>query len=175
VGGQGACIHLGAAVSLKLVEKALDPPQRDLLRDLGGILGKHNFYLAGGTAVALLFGHRKSVDLDWFVADPFDFQDALVQELRDHGFEVERVRVDVETLHAVIRGGSGPFSGLSLSASRAFGAARRLGFSRGRGRRSGMHEIGRRRSKRGQEGLSGPSRLVSKLETPSHHPTALFP
>jgi len=25
-----------------------------------------DFYLAGGTALALQFGHRKSIDLDWF-------------------------------------------------------------------------------------------------------------
>ena len=29
------------------------------------------FYLAGGTALALELGHRKSEDLDWFSAEPF--------------------------------------------------------------------------------------------------------
>lgn len=29
-------------------------------------------YLAGGTALALILGHRQSVDLDWFCADHFD-------------------------------------------------------------------------------------------------------
>lgn len=30
-----------------------------------------NFYLAGGTALALLLGHRESIDFDWFTKDPF--------------------------------------------------------------------------------------------------------
>lgn len=31
-----------------------------------------DFYLAGGTALALQYGHRKSVDLDWFNQKSFD-------------------------------------------------------------------------------------------------------
>ncbi len=31
-----------------------------------------NFYLAGGTALALQFGHRKSIDLDWFSQKDFN-------------------------------------------------------------------------------------------------------
>ena len=30
------------------------------------------YYLAGGTALALHIGHRKSVDLDYFIASPID-------------------------------------------------------------------------------------------------------
>ena len=41
--------------------------QRGALRLLGPSTADHNFYLAGGTAVALHLGHRRSVDLDWFV------------------------------------------------------------------------------------------------------------
>ena len=31
-----------------------------------------DFYLAGGTALALQYGHRKSVDLDWFKKESFN-------------------------------------------------------------------------------------------------------
>ncbi|MBI5230071.1 MAG: nucleotidyl transferase AbiEii/AbiGii toxin family protein [Candidatus Magasanikbacteria bacterium] len=31
-----------------------------------------NFYLAGGTALALYYGHRQSVDLDWFSQKPIN-------------------------------------------------------------------------------------------------------
>ncbi len=41
-----------------------------------------NFALAGGTALALLLGHRISVDLDLFTTDRFD-SDALFEHLRD--------------------------------------------------------------------------------------------
>jgi hypothetical protein len=40
-----------------------------------------NFYLAGGTALALHLGHRRSVDLDFFNAQPF-LEDALIAKLK---------------------------------------------------------------------------------------------
>ncbi len=33
---------------------------------------KEEFFLAGGTGLGLRFGHRRSRDLDWFTARPFD-------------------------------------------------------------------------------------------------------
>lgn len=39
------------------------------------------FYLAGGTALALYFGHRRSVDLDFFSDELFD-QEALLQKIQ---------------------------------------------------------------------------------------------
>lgn len=39
-----------------------------------------SFYLAGGTALALYFGHRTSIDLDFFSIDKFN-PDALQEEL----------------------------------------------------------------------------------------------
>jgi len=35
---------------------------------------KKNFYLAGGTAIALLLGHRKSIDFDFFTSEPIHSQ-----------------------------------------------------------------------------------------------------
>lgn len=32
---------------------------------------KNQFYLAGGTALAIHLGHRQSIDLDWFSREPF--------------------------------------------------------------------------------------------------------
>lgn len=48
------------------------------LRDVGVL---ENFYLAGGTGLALQFGHRLSNDLDFFAADHFN-EDALVQRMQ---------------------------------------------------------------------------------------------
>ena len=39
---------------------------RDVLRFIGGCPFARRFYLAGGTALALRLGHRRSVDLDFF-------------------------------------------------------------------------------------------------------------
>ncbi|HXV61650.1 MAG TPA: nucleotidyl transferase AbiEii/AbiGii toxin family protein [Vicinamibacteria bacterium] len=41
------------------------------------------FYLAGGTGLALRYGHRRSVDFDFFSLEPFE-EDALLTSLRKH-------------------------------------------------------------------------------------------
>jgi len=46
---------------------------RSLLGELGRTTWMASFYLAGGTALALQLGHRRSIDLDFFTAiDPLD-------------------------------------------------------------------------------------------------------
>jgi predicted nucleotidyltransferase component of viral defense system len=50
----------------------------------------NNFYLVGGTALALWIGHRKSVDLDFFIHQDFDSQSvafALEKELSAKSIE----------------------------------------------------------------------------------------
>ena len=49
-------------------------------RTLGSLPTLRSFYLAGGTALALYLGHRRSVDLDFFNAQPFD-EEALIAAL----------------------------------------------------------------------------------------------
>ncbi|MFQ5340471.1 MAG: nucleotidyl transferase AbiEii/AbiGii toxin family protein [Anaerolineae bacterium] len=46
--------------------EAITPQMRDLLRFIGQQPFAQRFYLAGGTALALRLGHRRSVDLDFF-------------------------------------------------------------------------------------------------------------
>ena len=61
-----------------------------------------NFYLAGGTGLALHFGHRRSEDLDFFSPEPVD-ADALIQEMQTlSDFSV--VAKAAETLHATVQG-----------------------------------------------------------------------
>ncbi|MBU1176962.1 MAG: nucleotidyl transferase AbiEii/AbiGii toxin family protein [Patescibacteria group bacterium] len=50
-----------------------------------------NFYLAGGTALALQFGHRKSIDLDWFNKNSFD-----TQKLRKELSKIGQVVIEAE-------------------------------------------------------------------------------
>ncbi len=49
----------------------LNAEQKSNLELLGKIPEIKNFYLAGGTALALQIGHRYSVDLDFFIAQKF--------------------------------------------------------------------------------------------------------
>jgi predicted nucleotidyltransferase component of viral defense system len=57
--------------------EVMSPQVADTAERLVGLEALRNFYLAGGTALALHLGHRRSVDLDFFSADSFD-EDALV-------------------------------------------------------------------------------------------------
>lgn len=64
------------------------------------ILG--SFYLAGGTGLALYLGHRRSVDLDFFLDEDFD-EDAMVQKVqRLEGFSL--VAKSPGTIYAHIHG-----------------------------------------------------------------------
>lgn len=61
----------------------LDETRRKLIPQLG-FLAPLNFYLAGGTALALHYGHRTSVDFDFYTAT--DLRDVLplLTELQQH-------------------------------------------------------------------------------------------
>jgi predicted nucleotidyltransferase component of viral defense system len=65
---------------------------------------QRQFYLGGGTALALYLGHRHSIDLDWFtqerIADPL----RLAQDLRDEGVSFITGRIERGTLHGSVSG-----------------------------------------------------------------------
>ena len=61
----------------------------------------HGFYLAGGTGLALQFGHRLSLDLDFFATEPFH-EDAFLQRVQTlAGFALWSKAPS--TLHATIQ------------------------------------------------------------------------
>lgn len=59
-------------------------------------------YLAGGTALALMLGHRQSVDLDWFYAHQFD-PEQLARQLSSLE-EFETSEAAKGTLHGIFCG-----------------------------------------------------------------------
>ncbi|MCI0696669.1 nucleotidyl transferase AbiEii/AbiGii toxin family protein [candidate division KSB1 bacterium] len=64
-------------------ENILNPEQKSNLELLGKIPEIEQFYLAGGTALALQIGHRYSVDLDFFTARKFSTS-KLLKKLLAH-------------------------------------------------------------------------------------------
>jgi predicted nucleotidyltransferase component of viral defense system len=62
----------------------------------------NNFYLAGGTALALQFGHRKSIDLDWFSPKPFSTK-KIKESLKKIG-ELEVDSEQKDTLNCRLNG-----------------------------------------------------------------------
>lgn len=80
----------------------LTPVQLEVLRNVGKVVSKRAFYLAGGTGLAIYFGHRQSVDLDWFtesvLPDPLRF----AQTLREEGIPIETENFEEGTLHGSV-------------------------------------------------------------------------
>ena len=62
----------------------LDKPRQSLLKRLCKNPPLEGAYLAGGTALALLYGHRESEDFDWFLPENFD-PGSLAFRLKDFG------------------------------------------------------------------------------------------
>ena len=66
-----------------LHQETVEPETLDLLKKLMQIPGLNQFRLVGGTALALIFGHRKSIDLDLFSDKPFE-RDSILEQLRNN-------------------------------------------------------------------------------------------
>ncbi|HNQ67602.1 MAG TPA: nucleotidyl transferase AbiEii/AbiGii toxin family protein [Bacteroidales bacterium] len=87
-----------------LQTQAVSPNTLELLKKLQSLNELKKFRLVGGTALALLFGHRLSVDLDFFSYDtplPEQFQAIL----RKEGIQIENVslsnRINIFNLNEV--------------------------------------------------------------------------
>ncbi len=81
----------------------LSDPQRRALASLDNPLAGTDFYLAGGTALSLQVGHRRSVDFDWFIAR-FEEPEALFQRLKSFKIDFQVQSVSLETAYLTIEG-----------------------------------------------------------------------
>lgn len=72
------------------------------LVDLERIPVVARFYLAGGTGLALHLGHRRSVDLDFFLGEDFDVEPLIQRVQQLEGFSL--VSKSPGTIYANIRG-----------------------------------------------------------------------
>ncbi len=80
--------------------EALDEKRQALLPALGAF--KKDFYLAGGTALALQIGHRVSVDFDFFTEKDFETGDLYERVQKVFG-PVPRTQESSGTLAIVVR------------------------------------------------------------------------
>jgi hypothetical protein len=83
--------------------EGLPRKQIKVLKALGPHMVVKGFYLAGGTALAIHYGHRISVDLDWFTPEPFQDGMLLAQALRNAGLDLEIEQVSPGTLHGSLQ------------------------------------------------------------------------
>lgn len=84
--------------------QVLPDTQKTVLAEIGPAVSEHEFYLAGGTAVALHLGHRRSVDLDWFTHRTIDDPQRFAGQLRDDGVDLTVEEVGPGTLHGTVDG-----------------------------------------------------------------------
>jgi len=63
---------------------------------------QHSFYLAGGTALSIYFGHRTSEDLDWFTTQEIAYPLNLAQAMRTEGIDLITESFAEGTLHVRI-------------------------------------------------------------------------
>ena len=77
--------------------EVMTPAEEEVLRTLGTLEALKSFYLAGGTALALRLGHRRSLDLDFFNREGFS-EDRLLGQLRALR-DLSVISKESETLH----------------------------------------------------------------------------
>ncbi len=80
----------------------LDEKRKNILPQLS-FIKEQGFYLAGGTALALIFGHRDSIDFDFFIDKPFDTAklfEHIAAHFKDH--EVSKTQEEKNTLSLII-------------------------------------------------------------------------
>ncbi|MDA3816866.1 MAG: nucleotidyl transferase AbiEii/AbiGii toxin family protein [Prolixibacteraceae bacterium] len=71
-----------------LHKETIDEQTLELLNQLQTKTYLDNFYLVGGTALALKIGHRKSIDIDLFTNYKFDTEQLLENISNDFSFEL---------------------------------------------------------------------------------------
>lgn len=76
--------------------------QKRVLKVLGPFTQQHDFYLAGGTALAIHLGHRRSKDLDWFTTGRIPDAMTLATSIRGEGIPLVVRQVAQGTLNGSI-------------------------------------------------------------------------
>ena len=82
--------------------ETVSEPLMGLLRQLMKVDALKPFYLVGGTALALRYGHRISVDLDCFTHEPFD--SSQLSQLLVNDFNLTEAVVETNTVLGLING-----------------------------------------------------------------------
>ena len=89
---------------MKFHLEGLNGKQIQILRKFGREFDQRSFYLGGGTALAVYFGHRLSADLDWFTSNPIDDALFLAESLRRAGLDFTTTQSAPGTLHGTLMG-----------------------------------------------------------------------
>lgn len=89
---------------MALHPEILTPAQLGMAAGLGTVASRFGYYLAGGTAIALHRGHRRSEDFDWFVPAPGPPSSAVVSAIEEAGLDLDVDDLSTGTLLGRIQG-----------------------------------------------------------------------
>jgi hypothetical protein len=87
-----------------LREETVEPFTLGLLKKIVALPELKGFRLVGSTALSLLYGHRKSIDLDFFTDKPLD-KDLLVESLTDNFGRIEVTNDRLKSIYQCIMQG----------------------------------------------------------------------
>jgi len=79
----------------------LNEAQKKILPVISKALSNTEFYMAGGTALALQVGHRQSLDFDWFIPKLGD-PEALFRRLKSFDIDFKILSVSPETVYLIL-------------------------------------------------------------------------
>jgi hypothetical protein len=89
---------------MKFHLEGLSKKQIEVMHHIAPPMRERGFYLAGGTALAIYYGHRRSVDLDWFLPGPLGDALVLAAWLRSAGLNFVTGQTGPGSLHGTIQG-----------------------------------------------------------------------
>jgi hypothetical protein len=89
---------------MKFHLEGLTGKQIRIIDQIGQSMQERGFYLAGGTALSIYYGHRLSVDLDWFLPGPMGDALVLAEWIRGAGPNFITEQTGPGTLHGTILG-----------------------------------------------------------------------
>lgn len=93
-----------ASRQIKWNDAILGKAQRKVLKQIGALMAQYEFYLGGGTAIALHLGHRRSIDFDWFTAEHIDESLQIADEIKQAGIRLTINQTAPGTVHGTIAG-----------------------------------------------------------------------
>ena len=85
-----------------MFEETISKQTKNSLEELSNLEAIKQFYLAGGTAMALQLGHRTSLDLDFFTKKNFS-EEKLIGILKNKG-KFKLNKKEEQTIHGVFNG-----------------------------------------------------------------------
>jgi len=116
--GQLSASQGGDMAGSTLKWHAVETKVEAVYRQLSAALSETDFYLAGGTALALQEGHRISIDLD-LMSPSFDDPERLIHDLRDGELSFKTTYTSSRTLYVNLGGVQVSFFGYHYPQLRA--------------------------------------------------------